>query len=136
MQGGRISPTICSTNPVNFALTALFSEMICSHRSHLLKPWGIRFDIIGESSQHLSTIDARQMMYYCFIHYTKTASNCGKFFNFSLTAPKLDWTSNTSRQKNNLPANQKGYNTFETTVGKLSARRIQICRVYFCKSHF
>ena len=32
--------------------------------------------------------------------------------------------------KNNLQANQKGYDTFETTVGKLSARRIQICRVY------
>ena len=49
---------------------------------------------------------------------------------------QLDWTSNTSRQKNNLPANQKGYDTFETTVGKLSARRIQICCVYFCKIHF
>ena len=28
--------------------------------------------------------------------------------------------------------NQKGYDTFETTVGKLSARRIQIFRGYFC----
>jgi len=34
--------------------------------------------------------------------------------------------------ENNLPANPKGYNTFETTVGKLSARRIQICCDYFC----
>ena len=33
--------------------------------------------------------------------------------------------------KINLPANQKGYNTFETTAGKLSARRIQIFRIYF-----
>ena len=49
---------------------------------------------------------------------------------------QLDWTSNTSRQKNNLPANQKGYDTFETTVGKLSARRIQICFDYFCKIYF
>ena len=47
---------------------------------------------------------------------------------------QLNWTSITSRQKNNLPANQKGYDTFETTtVGKLSARRIQICFEYFCK---
>ena len=49
---------------------------------------------------------------------------------------QLDQTSNTSRQKNNLPANQKGYNTFETTVEKLSTRRIQICQVYFCKIYF
>ena len=32
----------------------------------------------------------------------------------------------------NLPANQKGYDTFETTVGKLSTRRIQIYPDYFC----
>ena len=32
----------------------------------------------------------------------------------------------------NLPTNQKGYDTFETTVGKLSARRIQIFPGYFC----
>ena len=34
--------------------------------------------------------------------------------------------------KNIFPTNQKGYDTFETTVGKLSARRIQICFDYFC----
>ena len=45
---------------------------------------------------------------------------------------QLDWTSNTSRQKINLPTNQKGYDKSETTDEKLSARRIQICRVYFC----
>ena len=32
----------------------------------------------------------------------------------------------------NLHTNQKGYDTFETTVGKLSARRIQIFPGYFC----
>ena len=32
----------------------------------------------------------------------------------------------------NLPMNQNGYDTFETTVGKLSARRIQIYPVHFC----
>ena len=37
-----------------------------------------------------------------------------------------------SRQNINLSANQQGYNTFETTVGKLSARRIQIFPVQFC----
>ena len=36
----------------------------------------------------------------------------------------------------NLPANQKGYDTFETTVGKLSARRIQIYRVFFLNHFF
>ena len=44
---------------------------------------------------------------------------------------QLDWTSNTSRQKINLPTNQRGYDNSETTVGKLSARRIQIYCVYF-----
>ena len=38
--------------------------------------------------------------------------------------------------KNQLPENRKGYDNFETTVGKLSARRIQICFDYFCKIHF
>ena len=37
---------------------------------------------------------------------------------------QLGWTSNTSQQKINLPTIQKGCDTFETTVGKLSARRI------------
>ena len=44
---------------------------------------------------------------------------------------QLEWTSNTSRQKNNLPTNQKGYDKSETTDEKLSARRIQIYWVYF-----
>ena len=39
---------------------------------------------------------------------------------------QLDCRSATRTQKNNLPANHKGYDTFETTVGKLLARRIQI----------
>ena len=49
---------------------------------------------------------------------------------------QLDWTSNMSRQKNNLPTNQEGYEKSETTDEKLSARRIQICLVYFCKIYF
>ena len=32
----------------------------------------------------------------------------------------------------NLQTNQKGYDTFETTVGKLSARITQIYPDYFC----
>ena len=36
-----------------------------------------------------------------------------------------------SRQKINLPTNQKGYDKSETTDEKLSARRIQIYLVYF-----
>ena len=45
---------------------------------------------------------------------------------------QLDWASAPEPTKINLPANQKGYDTFETTVGKLSARRIKTSRVYFC----
>ena len=37
-----------------------------------------------------------------------------------------------AHKKINLPANQKGYNNSETTVGKLSARIIQIFRIHFC----
>ena len=33
-----------------------------------------------------------------------------------------------------MPMNQKGYYKSDTTIGKPSARRIQICRVYFCKN--
>ena len=39
-------------------------------------------------------------------------------------------------QKINFTANQKGYDVFETSVGKLSARKFQICLVYFCKIYF
>ena len=39
---------------------------------------------------------------------------------------QLDWTSNMSRQKINLPTSQKSYDKSETTDEKLSARRIQI----------
>ena len=49
-------------------------------------------------------------------------------------ASELDWTSSLSRPKINLPVNQKGYDSFMTPVGKLSARRIQICLVQFYKT--
>ena len=39
-------------------------------------------------------------------------------------------------RKNNLLANQKGYDNPEATVGKLLAMRIQFCLVYFCKIYF
>ena len=45
---------------------------------------------------------------------------------------QLDWTSKTSRRIINLPTNQKCYDNSKTTVGKLSARRIQIFPDYFC----
>ena len=45
---------------------------------------------------------------------------------------QLDWTPSRRTQKINLPANQKGYDNSETTIRKLSARRIQICFDYFC----
>ena len=36
--------------------------------------------------------------------------------------------------KINSRTNREGYDGSETAVGKLLARRIQICRVYFCKT--
>ena len=52
--------------------------------------------------------------------------------HFSRYLIKLDWTSNSNRQKINLPTNQEGCDKSETMDEKLSARRIQICRIYFC----
>ena len=49
---------------------------------------------------------------------------------------QLDWASKIRTQKNNSPTNQMGYDNSETTVGKLSARRIQICVCHFCGIHF
>ena len=46
-------------------------------------------------------------------------------------AKLLDCRSAIRTRKINLPANQKSYDNSETTVGKLSARRNQICRIYF-----
>ena len=45
---------------------------------------------------------------------------------------QLDCRSARRTRTFNLPTNQKGYGNFETTVGKLSPRRIQIFRDYFC----
>ena len=49
---------------------------------------------------------------------------------------ELDWLSAIRTQKINSRTNQKGYDKSETTVGKLLARRIQICLVHFCVIHF
>ena len=61
---------------------------------------------------------------------------CGQHSNLAERNPnmalQLDCWSATRTRMINLPTNQKGYGTFETTVGKLSERRIQIFPVYFC----
>ena len=44
---------------------------------------------------------------------------------------QLDCRSAKRKWKINLPANQKGYDNSETTVGKLLVRRIQTCPYYF-----
>ena len=44
---------------------------------------------------------------------------------------QLDWTPGARTRNINLPSKQKGYSEFETTYEKLSARRIQIFRVYY-----
>ena len=53
--------------------------------------------------------------------------NVGRFL-------QLDCRSATHTRKINLPTNQKGYDTFDTSIGKLLARRIQIYSDYFCLS--
>ena len=49
---------------------------------------------------------------------------------------QLNWTPSRRTQTINPRTNQKGYDKSETTFGKLLARRIQICCVYFCVIHF
>ena len=49
----------------------------------------------------------------------------------TVTVIQLDCRSTICTQKIYLPANRTGYDHSETTVGKLSARRIQIFRVPF-----
>ena len=48
----------------------------------------------------------------------------------------LGWTPSKNTRKINLPTNQKVYDNFETTVGKLLARRIQIFWLYFLEFIF
>ena len=45
---------------------------------------------------------------------------------------QLDCSPSTRARKINSPANRKGYDKSETTVGKFSARKIQILPVQFC----
>ena len=49
---------------------------------------------------------------------------------------QLDCSSNMNTRKINSRTNQNDYGNFETTVGKLSARRIQISWANFCLVHF
>ena len=44
---------------------------------------------------------------------------------------QLDWTPSINTRRIKLPTNRKGYDKSETTVGKLSTRKIQICWVHF-----
>ena len=53
------------------------------------------------------------------LYFLKTPS-------WGLKPLQLDCQSATRTGKNNLPANRKGYDTFETSVEKLSVRKIQI----------
>ena len=55
---------------------------------------------------------------------------CWKIFCFRFQV-QLSLTPSTRTRKINLPANQKGYDNSETTIGKFSARRIQIFQVPF-----
>ena len=48
---------------------------------------------------------------------------------------QLDWTPSRNTRKINSLTSQKSCVNSETTIGKLSTRRIQITCVYFCKSY-
>ena len=61
---------------------------------------------------------------------------CMWFPSQVLFAIQLDCQSARRTRKNNLPMNQKGYDNCKPIVGKVSARRIQIFRVYFLWSFF
>ena len=59
-------------------------------------------------------------------------TNKGKVFPAYMSGPgTAGLTISETHTKINLSANQKGYDNSETTVGKLSAKRIQIFQVYF-----
>ena len=75
---------------------------------------------------HLFTI---QLDTFCFCKYIL---NVLLLHCRSWDSLQLDCRSATLTRKINLPTNQKGYDTFETTVGKLLARRIQIYPDYVC----
>merc|ERR1711966_437574 len=50
---------------------------------------------------------------------------------------QLDWTPSINTGKiNSRKTVSYGYDNSETTMGKFSANRIQICSVYFCETHF
>ena len=65
------------------------------------------------------------------LHQGVDASSCVALNDNVEEGLQLEWTSSISRQKINLPTNQKSYDNSKTTVGKLLARRNQICQVYF-----
>ena len=48
---------------------------------------------------------------------------------------QLDWTPMTSTRKINFLRNQKGYDKSQTSFGKFSSRKIQICLAYFCATN-
>ena len=54
------------------------------------------------------------------------------FLNGLIFGLQLDCSPSRRTRNINFPTNRKGYDKSETTCEKHSARRIQICRVYFC----
>ena len=49
---------------------------------------------------------------------------------------QLGWTLSTLKPTQKIRKKHKGYDNSETTIGKLSARKIQIWLDYFCKIYF
>ena len=108
------------TEPFN---TICLIEYIYLQMTHLIY-------LIGGPNPDLFDQDRCQFIYFwssAFVEQHISGIDC--FDGIDL---QLDCWSATRTRIINLPTNQKGYDTFETTVGKLSARRIRFCPVYFC----
>ena len=96
----------------------LCSSLLLSHPFCL--SWSVKFLKI-----HWLCVICRVLLINCSIH-------CSAFIVIFQDEVQLDCFSWRRTRIINFSTNQKGYDTFETTVGKLSVRRIQIFPEYFC----
>ena len=61
---------------------------------------------------------------------------CLKYSSNNTMYIQLDCSPSRRIRKINSRINRKGYNKSKTAYGKLLARRIQFCCIYFCPMHF
>ena len=73
-----------------------------------------------------------QVSTFCFACLNLFVSTVQAFPMFDVFIHTAGLLISDTHTNNYFPTNQKGYDTFETTVGKLSTRRTQIFPDYFC----